>query len=317
MELYLGIDGGGTKTSVWLADGDGKVLGRSEAGPSNPHKVGLASAIREIAKAFRLCLPTSGVRSEFQKGSRSRLHSVCAGIAGSDRKSIHSRLLAWMRKNIPARHHILTSDATIALSAAFQDSPGIIIISGTGSIAFGRDSEGNLLRAGGWGIPFDDCGSGYEIGRAAVAAALRSHDGRSPRTKLTTLMCHKFGLKSIDEIVGLRLKQQEIAAIFPLAVKAASEGDPIARAICDSAAEDLAAIAAALIKKMALKQTKPRIAMSGGVFESSPMIRKAFKRSIQAQVRDVQVGILKRAPVEGAIWMARNSGRNKARASMD
>src|SRR5579872_147742 len=113
MELYLGIDGGGTKTTAWLADGGGKILSRAEAGPSNPHKVGLASATREIAKAFRQCLKTSGVPSDVQNAGQSRLHSVCAGIAGSERRSNHSRLLAWMRKNIPARRHVLTSDAAI------------------------------------------------------------------------------------------------------------------------------------------------------------------------------------------------------------
>jgi N-acetylglucosamine kinase-like BadF-type ATPase len=216
-----------------------------------------------------------------------------------------------MRKNIQARRYLLTSDAAIALSAAFGDSPGVIVISGTGSIAYGRDAQGLVWRVGGWGIPYDDCGSGYEIGREAVAAALRAFDGRGTRTQLSALICRNLNLKSIDEIVSRQLVQQEIAALFPLVVKAASAGDRAARDICNFAAQDLAALAIPLLKKMASKNENARMVVTGGVFESSLMICNAFKRSLRSHFPSVRVELLNRAPVEGALWLARNSGPKK------
>src|ERR1039457_635027 len=157
MGCFLGIDGGGTRTAAWLGDGDGKILARAESGPSNPLKVGLAAAEREILKAFRNCLREAGIPAAAVRLQRPRLlRAVCAGIAGIDRPSAYRPLLAWMRRKIPARRYLLTSDAAIALAAAVGDAPGIIVIAGTGSIAYGRDDRGRLLRAGGWGIPFDD-----------------------------------------------------------------------------------------------------------------------------------------------------------------
>lgn len=149
MGCFLGIDGGGTRTAAWLADGEGKFLARAESGPSNPHKVGLGAAQREILKAFRTCLREAGFPVAAARAVRPPvLRAVCAGVSGIDRRALHRPLLAWMRRHLPARHYLLTSDAAIALAAAVRDAPGIIVIAGTGSIAFARDDQGKLLRAG-------------------------------------------------------------------------------------------------------------------------------------------------------------------------
>ena len=190
MGCFLGIDGGGTRTAAWLADGEGKFLARAESGPSNPLKVGLRAAEREILKAFRACLRAAGFPAAAARASRPPvLRAVCAGYRESTGALVHRPLLAWMRRHIPARRYLLTSDAAIALAAAVRDAPGIIVIAGTGSIAFARDDQGKLLRAGGWGIPFDDRGSGYDLGRKAVAAALEAFDGRGPHTILMERIC--------------------------------------------------------------------------------------------------------------------------------
>ncbi len=154
MGYFLGIEGGGTRTAAWLADGEGKLLARAESGPSNPLKVGLRVAQGEILKAFRTALREAGFPPAAARASRPPLlHAVCAGIAGVDRRAVHRPLLAWMRRHVPSRHYLLTSDAAITLAAAVRNAPGIIVIAGTGSIAFSRDDRGKLLRAGGWGLP--------------------------------------------------------------------------------------------------------------------------------------------------------------------
>ena len=203
--------------------------------------MGFRVAEREILKAFRACLREAGFPPAAARASRPPVvRAVCAGIAGVDRRAVHRPLLAWMRRHIPARRHLLTSDAAIALAAAVRNAPGIIVIAGTGSIAFARDDQGKLLRAGGWGIPFDDRGSGYDLGRKAVAAALEAFDGRGPHTILMDRICQHLDLGDITEIVSEQLEQQQVAALFPLVMEAAREGDLVARHLCDEAARDLA-----------------------------------------------------------------------------
>ncbi len=304
MGCCLGIDGGGTRTAAWLADGEGKVLGRAETGPSNPLKVGFRAAEREILKAFRACVRDAGFSLGAAAHSGPILDTVCAGVAGVDRRVVHRKLLAWLRRQIPAQHHLLISDAAIALAAAVGDAPGIVVVAGTGSIAFARDHRGNVLRAGGWGIPFDDHGSGYDLGRKAVAAALRAFDGRGPQTVLMKRICRHWSLRDITAVTTKRIDQQQIAALFPLVMKAASEGDGVARRLCDDAARDLANLAIALMKRTGWTRRSTPVIASGGVFQSSNLIRRAFARYLRRAAPRARVELLKRPPVEGALWLA-------------
>jgi len=306
MGCFLGIDGGGTRTAAWLADGDGKILARAESGPSNPHKVGLAAAQREILKAYRTCLREAGIRSSATHlRRRPVLSAVGAGIAGVERLTMYRPLLAWMRRSIPARHCLLTSDAAIALAAAVRDAAGIIVNAGTGSIAYARDDQGEMLRAGGWGIPFDDRGSGYDLGRKAVAAALEAFDGRGPRTTLMERICDHLRLGDITAVVAQQLDPQQVAALFPLVMEAAREGDLVARHLCDDAARDLADLAVALLKRAGWTRRAMPVVTTGGVFQSSILIRRAFARHLRRMAPQARVQMLERPPVEGALWLAR------------
>ncbi len=312
MACFLGIDGGGTRTSAWLADGAGNVLGRSESGPSNPHKVGLAAAEREILKAFRTCLQEAGFpRGAGRAWRPPALGAICAGIAGTGQRAFHRPLLAWMRRRLPARRHLLTSDAAIALAAAVRDAPGIIVNAGTGSFAYARDDQGELLRAGGWGIPFDDRGSGYDLGRKAVAAALEAFDGRGPQTLLTDCICQHLRLREIIEVVSRQLEPQQVAALFPLVIEAARQGDLAARHLCDEAARDLADLAAALLKRAGWTRRPIPVVTTGGVFQSSILIRRAFTRHLRRYSPQARVEMLQRPPVDGAVWLARTLNKKQ------
>jgi N-acetylglucosamine kinase len=313
MSCFLGIDGGGTRTVAWLADDDGKLIGQAESGPSNPHKVGLRAAEREILKAFRACLKVAGIPLAAARVSRPRLlRSVCAGISGIDRRALHRPLLAWMRRTIPARHYQLTSDAAIALAAAVRDAPGIVVIAGTGSIAFARDDQGKLLRAGGWGFPYDDQGSGYDLGRKAVGAALQAFDGRGPQTMLMERICRHLELGDITEIVSRQLEPQQVAGLFPLVIESAREGDLVSSHLCDSAARDLADMAAALLKRAGWVRHPIPVVTTGGVFQSGALIRHAFVRQLRRIAPQARAEMLTRPPVEGAVWLARHLGKKRS-----
>jgi N-acetylglucosamine kinase-like BadF-type ATPase len=293
--MILGIDGGGTRTTAWLADERGKVLAKATAGPSNPLKVGFEACQREILRAARAAM----------RKVRGPIHVVAAGVAGSRRKPVHRRLLLWLRRNIPARHHLLTSDAAIALGAALGNSPGIIVISGTGSIAYARDERGRVLRAGGWGTLYDDAGSGYDLGRRAIAAALRDFDGRGPRTQLLAGVRAALGLKDITQVVWKPLAPHEIAALFPVVVEAAGRGDRAARSLCAQAGRDLADLVLALVRRLGWNRRVVPVVCAGGVFRSSAALRRSFGSSLRRGAPPATVLLLPTEPVAGALALAR------------
>jgi N-acetylglucosamine kinase-like BadF-type ATPase len=235
------------------------------------------------------------------------LAAVCAGVAGVDRPAVSRPLLAWLRRAIPARHHLLATDAAIALHAALGSAPGMIVVSGTGSIAYARNHRGKILRAGGWGASFDDPGSGYDLGRKAIMAALRHFDGRGERTVLTARICRALKLTDITQVVLKNLDPQQVAALFPLVLEAARQGDRVARRLCAQAARDLAQLALALAPRLGRRGRLP-IVCAGGVFRSSSTLRRSFARYLHQRMPAAHVRLLQRGPVEGALAMARKLG---------
>lgn len=308
MGYLLGIDGGGTHTTAWLADQDLSILARVQAGPSNPIKVGLVGAQRELVKAYRAALREAKLRPL-------TLQAVCAGLSGGDSAPVRRSMLRWMRNAIPARAHLLTTDAAVTLAAALKESEGIIVIGGTGSIAFGRGREGGILRVGGWGNQFDDAGSGYDLGRKAILAALRAYDGRGKATSLTHALCRKLDLSRITEVVPLQLTAKNIAALFPVVEQQAREGDGVARSLCREAAGHLAELATTIISRQDWKRRAIPVFCSGGIFRSSAFIRRTFARHIHELAPRAKVKLLDREPVEGALLLARQLIRPRSGSS--
>jgi N-acetylmuramic acid 6-phosphate etherase len=318
MAYFLGIDGGGTRTTAWLADETGKVLGRATAGPSNPLKVGFDACHQEILRAARQAMrvaPGFSPARAALKGSATKLQAVVLGLAGTDRPPIHEKLLAWLRKAIPARKHLLTSDAAIALRAAIGDSPGIIVISGTGSIAFAKDERGEVLRSGGWGTLYDDAGSGYDLGRRAIVAALQDQDGRGQHTQLLARISKTLELKDISEVVLRPLEPHSIAALFPLVIEAAESLDLVAERLCAQAGRDLADLALALVRRLEWTRRIVPVVCAGGVFRSSAVIRHSFSAALRRGAPLGRVMLLQAEPVEGALALARELGGAAGRVS--
>ena len=234
------------------------------------------------------------------------LEAVTVGLAGVDRPQMYRPLHRWLRRAIPARHHLLTSDAAIALRAAIGNSPGVIVISGTGSISFARDECGHVLRSGGWGAPLDDAGSGYDLGRKAIIAALRHYDGRGPHTQLTRKICRTLQIPDITQVILRPLTPHDIAALFPLVLAAARRRDHVARRLCEEAGKDLADLAVALLKRLGWQRRIVPVVTSGGVFRASLRIRQAFRRHLRRHAPQARVLLLRHPPVEGALALARD-----------
>ena len=201
---YLGIDGGGSKTTFLLVDEYYNEICHVQSGPSNYFSVGANAAKEAVVQGISRLTEQPNI--------------VCAGFAGAGRPDSVAFYKEMLQSLIPGAQVIIESDAFIASIGAIGVDPGVLLIAGTGSIVIGRDKDRSMFRVGGWGPYFGDEGSGFWIGREAVRAALRSIDAQAP-TEFTRRVAANLGLKSIPEIVGAwasgKVGVPEIAGLFP------------------------------------------------------------------------------------------------------
>src|ERR1700735_1366910 len=257
-EYFLGLDGGGTKTDCILVDGSGKTLARSTAGPSNPIRAGYAKAWFTLSDAADLVLERCHLKS-------SDILGICAGIGGAGRAVVARRIATFLERGFPRAAVIVTTDLEITLQAAVGAGEGVILVVGTGSAAYGRDAEGHIARAGGRGPWFSDEGSGFDIGRRALAAVVRAEEKRGPATGLSQKMLHWLGCKDWSRVLDWVVKNPDdvFPRIFPLVAEMGDQGDAVACEILLGAAESLAELASSVLQKLDMKDRVAPIARSG------------------------------------------------------
>lgn len=276
-ELVLGIDGGGTKTVAWLAvrscQAESSVVGRGTAGPANPQTVGFAKAIENLDRAIAAAV------NEARAGPGPVAAAVLA-LAGSDRQQNRRRLHGWAEDRRLARRFRLVHDALPVLLAGSPDGWGVALISGTGSLAFGQTPDGRSARAGGWGFLFGDEGSGYALAVAGLRAAARSADGRGPATELLGALLDRLGLRQPEELIlAVHRMADDRAAIASLAevvTQAAAQGDTVAQEILHEAAGELAAMVAAVARKLEFSSGPFPLALAGGAMLGSHELRRSL-----------------------------------------
>jgi N-acetylglucosamine kinase-like BadF-type ATPase len=243
----LGIDAGGTKTVCYLADGNGTIVGEGRGSGANLQ----AHGELEVEKVLHGII-------ELAVGDRSVAPAaVCIGIAGVDRAEDDRIVRAMMRRLGFRSHTLIVNDALIALVAGVGDGPGVVIIAGTGSIAYGVNPERQAARAGGWGYVLGDEGSGFWIGREALMAVVREADGRGPRTRLTPLVLEHFTLSEVSglvrEIYDQGLHRRAVAALGPVVARAREDGDIVAGEILRHASEELTRAAASVTERLQMR----------------------------------------------------------------
>src|SRR5918994_6059746 len=218
----LGIDAGGTKTVALLADADGRIIADGRAGGANLQTEGEL----QVEKVLH------DVIEQVTRGRNITAAAVCLGMAGVDREADGRTIRDIMRRLGYRSNTLIVNDALIALVAGAGASPGLVVISGTGSIAFGVSNRGLAARAGGWGPTLGDEGSGYWIGRRALEAVTRDADGRGPRTQLTPMVLEYFSLARpellISEIYHQPHGRRAIASLAPEVDRAREDGDLVA-----------------------------------------------------------------------------------------
>jgi N-acetylglucosamine kinase len=298
MRLFLGVDGGQSSTTVLIGDETGRVLGAGEAGPCN--HAGAEEGRARLERAVNEGLAAACARAGLGAATV-RFESACLGMSGGpdDKQAI----LAGMLR---AEHLMVTTDAAIALSGATATGQGIAAIAGTGSMAFGRNAEGRTARAGGWGYIFGDEGSGFDIARQALRAALRMEEGWGPPTSLRQALLDATGRRNANEVLHLfytsEWARSRVAALASLADAAAAEGDAVAMVILNRAAIELAMLVAAIRSQLWKPGDAVDVAYIGGVFQSG-MVLEHFRTLVELEPGDRCVAP-RHGPAEGALLEA-------------
>jgi glucosamine kinase len=301
--IFLGIDGGGTKTSCVIGD-ETSVLGSGTAAGSNVVRLGEAKAREALAAAIREACAAANI-------SPAQISRTCVGLAGAGRPEI-SNLVRRLLTELVSGEIEVVGDMVIALQAAFGNGAGIIVIAGTGSMAYGRNATGNTLRAGGWGFSIFDEGSGHWIGRSAIAAIMRDYDetGEENSVLINTVM-KSWGLTTREQLIlaANASPSPDFAALLPAVLSAADSGDALARSVLTQAGTELARLAKIIIRRLFPDGDNVPVAMSGGVFSNCAPVRQVFYNSLRSEYPNCPVNPAMIEAVRGALELARKGAK--------
>lgn len=300
MALYLGIDAGGTKTECALSNG-AELLGQGSGPSCKLARVGKEVARVNLHSVIELAAESARVLAR-------DVQHVCIGMAGASMPEAVSWAQQTIREVVPNATIYVAGDHVIAHRAAFGTSHGVLVISGTGSIAFGRNQHGETARAGGWGPHVSDEGSAFWVGKEAVMAALRSYD-REETTSLLPLIAAAWKVAP-EEVVRVanasEAKFPEFAAVI---AAEAEKGDAAAIEITERAGQALARLAGSVIQRLWPNGGVVPVALAGGVLQNSPHVRHAFKETMKQEQPEAAVTYAYVRPVLGALEIAAQRGR--------
>lgn len=285
------------------------ILAKAICGGSNIVRLGEAQARSVLRSGVEQVATVARIPS-------SRIHATCIGVAGAARAEIAAQVRAILAE-LSLTNVEIVGDTVIALDSAFGSAPGVIAIAGTGSIAYARDASGRLERAGGWGFAVSDEGSGHWIGREAVSAVLNAHDeGR--QTLLSNLIFKAWNLHSLPHLVqqANATPPPEFPRIFPAVLRAADEGDEVAKYLLGVAGQKLAMLVATVMRKFdqqivdgvavdgEVRALLP-VATTGSVFRQSSHVRESFKTSLKTMFPGIAIQEAIAEPINGALARAR------------
>jgi N-acetylglucosamine kinase-like BadF-type ATPase len=280
-KLVAGVDGGGTKTRAVILDGD-RVLGEGSAGPSNPLRVGIANGASAIRDAIDKACASALIH-------RDDLVAAGIGLAGVRRKDIRTRMRDVLVETLGIENVELTTDGDVALYGATDGKPGIVVISGTGSISVGENRHGKHVFAGGWGPVAGDEGSGSWIARRALQAVAQATDERGPKTSLSQAACDYFQVAGPDDlataIYAPSVTNDRIAGFSKDVIEKARAGDEVARRILAEAGKELGKAAVTVIRKLKMENDRFQVTFLGGVFGAGELVTKPLREEIERVAR--------------------------------
>ncbi|MEK5060850.1 hypothetical protein BK126_23320 [Paenibacillus sp. FSL H7-0326] len=307
MNVFIGVDGGGSKTEVVTMLEDKSILAQFDGGATNPYTTSPLEAANELNRLLETTFTFINERSIMCKG-------ICLGMSGIQSDEEKSTLINQVRQCM--KHRSLSfpitvcTEGEISLMAASGEHTGVLVIAGTGSIVYGFTREGSIHRAGGWGHLLGDEGSGYQIGLQTLQGIMRSYDRITPPTLLTSLVQEACQLNEITELRTFIYQQpfskKSIASYAKLCIRAAEEGDPLAISILRSQAASLADTTTALLYSHPDLQQET-VAATGSIFLYSSIYRTHYKECLSKIFPHLHMvtGSADRPPAYGAALIAR------------
>jgi N-acetylglucosamine kinase-like BadF-type ATPase len=289
--FFLGVDGGQSSTTAVIGDARGNMVGWGNAGPCN--HVSSAESKAKFLRVIRECISRAAAQAGLDAGGpRFHFKAACLGMSGGPGDKS-----ALLHELIEADHLLITHDAAIALAGAIAGEPGIIVIAGTGSMAYGQNSRGEIARAGGWGYIFGDEGGAFDIARQALKAVLREQEGWGGRTALTPALIEAVGASDANEMLHLLYTDEwpraRVADLARTVDHLAEEGDPTAIALMQQAAQQLALLSASVSRQLWSDGEPVLVSWTGGAFQSTTLLDRF--RLLMA----LQDGAVCEAPLHG------------------
>lgn len=303
--FVLGIDGGGTKTQAIIADEAGRLRGMGLGGSSNYDDVGMEKARDGIHAAVQQARRQSGLGEE-------PFAAAFLGMAGvvseKDRETIRAiarQLCLAADEQVEVDH-----DCRIALAGGLSGRPGIVLIAGTGSSCYGRTASGASWRSGGWGHLISDEGSGYWLGIQALRCAAASYDGRL-RSALEERVREALRLGKMEDLMRrlyvVGMTRSEIAALAPLVIEAARQGDATALDLLLRGASDLIQMASAVAERLQFPAGHRELALVGGLFNAGEAILAPLREAVYRRLPGWRLVRAELPPASGAALLALQS----------
>lgn len=308
MEIVLGIDSGGTNYRVMAADKDGQKLGLYVGPPASHHYLKLNEMKERIEQAIDQCLMSFG-------GSRREITGIVCGSTGIDSardlKIVEGCYRRLRDVNCPVK---VMNDAELAHEAV-TGGEGVLLISGTGSIAYGRNQKGRKARAGGWPLSiFGDGGSGVWLSKMALRHYGRWLDGAVPEGPLTVHIREELGLISREDLICLALEKgntpEKLPGLGKLVNQAAREGDRDAKTILCKAAKELLSLVEDVVCSLSMEESEPNFLLGlwGSTLLKSEMMMECFSALVHERFPQAVIRTPQKEAVEAAVGLALRLG---------
>lgn len=304
-KFYLGVDGGGTKTNIALMDESGVVAAEGVGGPSNPLRVGVETAVANIAKAVDAGCDSGNI-------SRGDIIAGTLGLAGVRRTDIRERVRESFIARYGIRRITVVTDADIALYGTTMGKAGLVVIAGTGSICLGINDKGERAMAGGWGPVAGDEGGGRGIAGEALHRVAKASDGRGENTKLSERAAEYFRASNVENLIGAiyapTMDNSRIAGFARLVTETAQDGDQVALEIVHDAGIELGTAAVAVIRRLRLEHESFPVGCVGSVFQAGPLLTDVMEQTILAAAPNARLSPPQMPPAHAAALMAMKNG---------
>ncbi|TFJ93174.1 N-acetylglucosamine kinase [Lentibacillus salicampi] len=293
----LAIDGGGTKTIAVITDADGNVLSSGKSGTSNYQVAGFKGTIKTLKRVIKKAIGQLN-ENVLHHDTEINFNVGVFALAGIDTIKDETNVQEIVKQvieesGVQIKRVIVENDALSVLFGETNHSPGVILISGTGSIAFGHDGRGNYARAGGWGHRLGDEGGGYWIGKEAILTILKMHDGRGPETALSDLVLNQFQLDNHEDlynwVYGPNYSIHDVGELSTIVEDAYHLGDPASKNILDRAVSELYCLVSAVVKRINISGGPFKLLFLGGVLQNSDYVKSELMYKVKNEMPNVDI----------------------------